>query len=134
MGCKRVAYDAGWLASFQRENVELISSPIVRVSERGLVTADGQEHELDVIAWATGFEVSDTGVGLNHNVFGEGGRELKQIWAEAGGAYGYLGVAVPNVPNFFAPLGPNAAAMSWGFSLGNNASPRVCKKVKTRRN
>ncbi|GAA5977977.1 hypothetical protein JCM5350_006287 [Sporobolomyces pararoseus] len=120
MGCKRVAYDAGWLASFRRDNVELVSSPIVRVTESGLVTADGQVHELDVIAWATGFEVSDTGVGLNHKVFGLGGKELSEIWKEAGGAYGYLGVAVPEVPNYFVPLGPNAAAMSWGFSLGNN--------------
>jgi cation diffusion facilitator CzcD-associated flavoprotein CzcO len=120
MGCKRVAYDAGWLASFRRDNVDLVASPIVRITEKGLVTADGQEHELDVIAWATGFEVSDTGVGLNHNVFGENGVELSEIWRKAGGAYGYLGVAVPEVPNFFVPLGPNAAAMSWGFSLGNN--------------
>ncbi|GAA6018468.1 hypothetical protein JCM11491_007009 [Sporobolomyces phaffii] len=120
MGCKRVAADAGWLRSFRRANVELVSSPIVRVTERGLVTADGVEHEFDVIAWATGFEVSDTGVGLNHGVFGAGGKELSETYRENGGAFAYLGVAVPGVPNFFAPLAANAAAMSWGFSLGNN--------------
>lgn len=121
--CKRVAYDAGWLASFARDNVELVSSPIVGVSEKGLFTADGREHELDVIVWATGFEVSSTGVGLNENVFGENGRELREVWEENGGAYGYQGILGPGVPNYFVVLGPNAAAMSWGFALAHNVSP-----------
>lgn len=120
--CKRVAYDAGWLASFARDNVELVSSPIIGVSEKGLITADGKHHELDVIVWATGFEVSSTGVGLNEKVFGEDGKELRQVWEENGGAFGYQGIAVPRIPNYFVVLGPNAAAMSWGFALAHNVS------------
>ncbi|GAA5859086.1 hypothetical protein JCM5353_005896, partial [Sporobolomyces roseus] len=120
--CKRVAYDAGWLASFARDNVELVSSPIIGVSEKGLITADGKHHELDVIVWATGFEVSSTGVGLNEKVFGEDGKELRQVWEENGGAFGYQGIAVPKVPNYFVVLGPNAAAMSWGFALAHNTN------------
>ncbi|GAA6062495.1 hypothetical protein JCM10212_001868 [Sporobolomyces blumeae] len=120
LDCKRVGYDAGWLASFRRSNVDLVSSPIVAVTETGIETADGRSFDLDVIVWATGFHVTNTGVGLNHGVYGEDGLELSETWKEAGGAFGYLGVAVPSVPNYFAVLGPNSIAMSWGYTIGNN--------------
>ncbi|KAL8277870.1 hypothetical protein RQP46_009689 [Phenoliferia psychrophenolica] len=42
VGCKRVAYDAGWLDSLHRKNVELVRDPVVRISETGLHTASGR--------------------------------------------------------------------------------------------
>ncbi|BGP27206.1 hypothetical protein JCM10295v2_006170 [Rhodotorula toruloides] len=120
MHCKRVAYDAGWLASLNRPNVSLISDAIVAVDETGILVATGQHVKVDYIAWATGFEVSETGVGLNHGVLGEDGKELRETWKENNGAYGYLGVAVPRVPNYFAVLGPNAISQSWGNTINNN--------------
>ncbi|GAA5865082.1 hypothetical protein JCM3774_002125 [Rhodotorula dairenensis] len=120
MHCKRVAYDGGWLASLNKPNVSLTASPIMRVTPNGLETADGKHFDVDIIVWATGFEVSETGVGLNHNVLGEDGKELRAIWKERNGAFGYQGIAAPNVPNYFIVLGPNAIAQSWGYTLGHN--------------
>ncbi|GAA6022059.1 hypothetical protein JCM11491_004736 [Sporobolomyces phaffii] len=120
LDCKRVGYDAGWLRSFHRDNVDLVSSPIVRITEREIVTADGRSYPVDIIVYATGFAVTDTGVGLNHGIYGEDGVELAQKFRENQGAYGFLGVAFEAVPNYFAVLGPNAIAMSWGYTLGNN--------------
>jgi cation diffusion facilitator CzcD-associated flavoprotein CzcO len=53
LGCKRVAFDAGWLESLHRPNVDLVSHPIVQVTPRGLVTSHGVEKEFDVIIFAT---------------------------------------------------------------------------------
>ena len=53
LGCKRVAFDAGWLDSLHRANVDLVNHPIERVTSNGLIMGDGKEHELDVIIWAT---------------------------------------------------------------------------------
>ena len=53
LGCKRVAFDAGWLESLHRPNVDLVNHPIVQVTPRGLVTSDGVEKEFDVIIFAT---------------------------------------------------------------------------------
>lgn len=50
-----------------------------------------------MIVWATGFDVSGTGVGINEGVVGEDGRELRAVWEEKEGAEGYLAVAVPKV-------------------------------------
>jgi len=122
MHCKRVAYDAGWLEALNLPNVHLTSTPIASLDETGLTTSDGKHYEFDYICWATGFEVAETGVGLNHGVKGEDGRELRQIWKEKDGGYGYLGVAAPKIPNYAIVLGPNSIAMSWGYTLGHNVS------------
>lgn len=85
--------------------MDLVADPLVGVTETGLVTKNGSKFNLDIIVWATGFEVSETGVGLNHGVYGEDGKELRQTWKERKGAYGYLGVAVPAVRFLlFSPL------------------------------
>ncbi|KAI5479419.1 monooxygenase [Pseudohyphozyma bogoriensis] len=117
--CKRVAYNAGWLESLHRPNVHLVGDAITAVTPDGLKTSDGTEHPFDVIVWATGFEVSTTGVGLNHGVYGEEGKELREVWEEQQGAEAYLAVSVPKFPNYFIILGPNAISMSWGYTLGN---------------
>ncbi|BGP57894.1 hypothetical protein JCM8202v2_005543 [Rhodotorula sphaerocarpa] len=134
MHCKRVAFDGGWLASLHKPNVSLTASPITRVTKTGLATADGQEQQFDIIVWATGFEVSETGVGLNHNVFGANGRELCEIWRERDGAYGYQGIAPPDVPNYFIVLGPNAITQNWGWTLGHNTEyiARLIKGMRDR--
>ncbi|GAA5962678.1 hypothetical protein JCM8115_005920 [Rhodotorula mucilaginosa] len=120
LDCKRVGYDAGWLASFRRSNVQLVSSTITAVTENGIETENGESYDVDIIIWATGFHVTDTGIGLSHGVYGEDGVELSEKYKARGGAYGYLGVGLPEVPNYFAVLGPNSIAMSWGYTIGNN--------------
>ncbi|KAK4056613.1 CTD phosphatase Fcp1 [Microbotryomycetes sp. JL221] len=117
-GCKRPAYDAGWLKSLHRQNVELVSSKIVAVTQDGLETADGLSRTFDVIIFATGSDVAQHGLGLNKNVIGENGLELEKFWKEIGGPQAYRGLAVPKFPNHFAVLGPNAISGSWGFSIG----------------
>ncbi|KAM0751702.1 FAD/NAD(P)-binding domain-containing protein [Meredithblackwellia eburnea MCA 4105] len=119
--CKRVAYNQGWLESLHKPNVDLIAKPITSVSPTGLVTDDGVNHPFDVIVWATGFDVSGTGVGLNHGVYGEEGIELRKLWEEAEGSYAYLAIGVPKFPNYFTVIGPNAISQSWGFTLGNQS-------------
>lgn len=123
MHCKRVAYNAGWLEALNLPNVHLSASPITSLDETGLSTADDKHYDFDYVCWATGFEVTETGVGLNHGVKGEDGLELSELWKAKGGGYGYLGVAAPKIPNYFIVLGPNSIAMSWGYTLGHNVCP-----------
>lgn len=48
IGCRRVTPGPGYLESFSKPNCSLTSSPIIRVTEKGVVTADGEEFECDV--------------------------------------------------------------------------------------
>lgn len=97
LGTKRPALNLGWLESLHRPNVSLVNTRITRVHPTGIETADGTLREHDVIIFATGSDVPHEGVGVNRNVFGEGGKELRTYWDEVGGPKAYKGLAVPHV-------------------------------------
>lgn len=104
IGGKRAVLDNGvWLAALQRDNVELVTEKIARITPKGIVTADGVEHEYDVLIYSTGFQASNFLAYLK--VKGRGGRDLHETWG--GDAKAYLGMTVPGFPNFFITYGPN---------------------------
>jgi 4-hydroxyacetophenone monooxygenase len=104
LGGKRVLRDDGvWIAALKRDNVELVTSPITRVTDTGIVTDDGAERAFDAIIYGTGFTASQ--FLKTFKVKGRGGRELHDQWS--GDARAYLGVTTPGFPNFFMIYGPN---------------------------
>jgi 4-hydroxyacetophenone monooxygenase len=104
LGGKRALRDDGvWIAALKRPNVELVTSPITRMTPSGIVTADGTARDFDVIIYGTGFTASQ--FLKTFKVKGRGGRELHDVWA--GDARAYLGITTPGFPNFFMIYGPN---------------------------
>lgn len=103
VGCKRPLQSRAWFPTFARPNVTLETTPIVEFTERGLRTADGVEHEFDTVIYGTGFHAADYLLSLD--VYGTGGRRLRDDWRE--GAEAYLGTVVPGYPNLFTLYGPN---------------------------
>jgi cation diffusion facilitator CzcD-associated flavoprotein CzcO len=102
-GCKRILFSSAYLPALQRPNVELVTERIDRLTERGVVTSDSTERELDVIIWATGFHTDHFMFPME--VTGAGGRSLGEAWAD--GAHAHLGVTVPGFPSMFLVYGPN---------------------------
>jgi 4-hydroxyacetophenone monooxygenase len=101
---KRMLRDDGtWFETLKRDNVAVVTEPITEIVERGVVTADGAVHEVDVIIYGTGFRASDFLTPLR--VVGRDGVDLHQQWQDD--ARAYLGVTVPNFPNLFLLYGPN---------------------------
>ena len=103
VGCKRPLQSRAWFPTFARPNVTLETSPIVEFTERGLRTADGVDHEFDTVIYGTGFHAADYLGSLD--VYGTGGRRLRDDWVD--GAEAYLGTVVPGYPNLFTLYGPN---------------------------
>jgi cyclohexanone monooxygenase len=103
VGCKRPLQSRTWFPTFALPNVTLETSPIVEFTEHGLRTADGNEHHVDAVIYGTGFRAADFLCSLD--VYGSGGRRLKDDWAD--GAEAYLGTVVPGYPNLFTLYGPN---------------------------
>jgi 4-hydroxyacetophenone monooxygenase len=104
IGAKRLLRDNGvWPAALQRDNVTLVTDDIVEITPSGIVTADGVEHDVDVIVYGTGFQASKFLTPMS--VTGRGGVDLHEQWG--GDARAYLGVTVPHFPNFFCLYGPN---------------------------
>ncbi len=110
MGCKRLLVSDDYYQSYQRDSVELVTSPIVAVDTSGVVTEDGVERPVDVIIYGTGFAAVDLLAAVDFQ--GEGGVLLRDAWAD--GAEAYRGVCVAGFPNFFMLYGPNT-------NLGSNS-------------
>jgi cation diffusion facilitator CzcD-associated flavoprotein CzcO len=105
----RPPYVTGYYEMYNKPGVELVSlrdSPIVKVTETGIETADGL-REFDIIVWATGFDFG-TGALLRMGIAGAGGLALNDYWAD--GPRTFLGVMTRGFPNLFFPGGPHGAA------------------------
>jgi len=104
IGCKRVLMSSDYYRALQQDNCELITWPIATLSEQGIRTAEGLEHQVDCIVFATGFDVSRSGTPFP--IAGLDGRKLNQEWAR--GAQAYKSVNIAGYPNLFMTFGPNS--------------------------
>ncbi|NKQ54711.1 NAD(P)/FAD-dependent oxidoreductase [Amycolatopsis sp. K13G38] len=103
-GCKRPTFSNAYYPALAAPNTDVVTSPIREIREKGIVTEDGTEHEVDAIVFSTGFKMTDhPGYRRFH---GTGGRSLAEMWN--GGPRAYLGTTVAGFPNFFLLLGPNS--------------------------
>jgi len=104
-GCKRVILSDTLYPAYCQDNVDLITKEngIKEITENGIMTQDGVEHELDLIVYSTGYDATD-GV-ISYPVVGKDGQTLAQAWHEFPRAY--LGTSAPGFPNLFIVTGPN---------------------------
>jgi len=75
------------------------------------VTADGTSRGADIIVIATGFKVTEMAARLN--ITGRDDKDLREKWANDNPT-AYLGLTVPDFPNFFCMLGPNSGPAHGG--------------------
>ena len=111
---RRAVVDNGWYRALTRDNVELVTTDIARLTPDGIETADGSVHEVDVIVTATGFDVIKYLWPADY--VGVDGLNLHEFWSKDG-PRAYLGMMVPNFPNMFTIYGPNSQAVSGGSAL-----------------
>ncbi|WP_327011210.1 NAD(P)/FAD-dependent oxidoreductase [Dactylosporangium sp. NBC_01737] len=103
MGCKRVLFTGDWFATLRRPDVALVTADVERLTPAGIRTADGEDHECDMIVYGTGFAATEFLTPVR--ITGRDGRVLHDEWRD--GAYAHLGIAVPGFPNMFLMYGPN---------------------------
>lgn len=103
--------DANVLHALARGDVELVDTPIKRITATGIELAGGEEVPLDVIVFATGYKASDYLWPME--VEGREGVRLEELWAPDG-PRAYLGAMLPGFPNFFMLYGPNTNPYAGG--------------------
>lgn len=102
-GCKRPLFSDLYYPIFNRDNIDVVTTDIERISAKGAVTTDGECREVDVLIYSTGFETTKY---LNAiEVHGRDGLSLNDAWAD--GAQAYLGITTSGFPNMFMLYGPN---------------------------
>ena len=110
--CKRPCFDNEYLPTFNRPNVHLVDTHgkgITEISENGPVF-EGKEYPVDVLIYATGFEVQKTGI--YNQIRGENGLEINEKYAD--GMRTLLGIHSHGYPNLFIMGGYQA---SFQFNL-----------------
>jgi cation diffusion facilitator CzcD-associated flavoprotein CzcO len=132
LGCKRPGFSNDYLPTFNRDNVELETTPIEAITRGGVRTVDGTEHAVDVLILATGFRVFESGNMPPYPVRGAGGVDLEEWW-DANRFQAYEGVSVPGFPNLFSILGPYGFNGSSYFHLIETQSRHIVRCLKRAR-
>jgi cyclohexanone monooxygenase len=100
--CKRPTWSDVYFQTYNRPNVTLVDCPggVERITERGLV-ANGVEHDVDLIVYGSGYEVTHSSVFqiVRFPIVGRRGVNLNEHWADS---YRNMhGMLVNNLPNYF---------------------------------
>ena len=100
--CKRICFHDEYLQSFNLPNVHLVDTDGKGVREMSAAgpVVDGEEYPLDLLVFASGFEIT-TGLvdRLGFDPVGRGGQALSERWHD--GTHSLHGVLTADFPNFF---------------------------------
>jgi cation diffusion facilitator CzcD-associated flavoprotein CzcO len=136
---RRTVVSDTYYAALRSPKVTLVPHAVKGLSGAGAVDANGDEHELDIIVLATGFDAANY-LG-DYRVHGRGGVELHDEWR--GEPEAFLGMMVPKFPNFFIMYGPNTnsiplvsfyeAQADFAAGLISRAAKRGQRAIEVRR-
>ena len=139
--CKRLIFSPDYYQAIQAPAARLVRDDIQRIEARGIRTIDGELHELDVIALATGFRADRFMRPME--IVGRDGVNLESLWTKRPVAY--LAISMPDFPNFFMLNGPNGpvgnfslidiAEHQWGYisQLMDRLWARKCTEISATR-
>jgi cation diffusion facilitator CzcD-associated flavoprotein CzcO len=132
VGCKRPGFHNRYLATFNRDNVRLVTEPIGKITPGAVASTDGENHEIDVLVLATGFKVMDADSMPTFAITGSGGGTLTEFWDQHR-LQAYEGVSVPGFPNMFSIMGPYGYVGSSYFSLIEAQTHHIVRCLKQAR-
>lgn len=128
---RRTVVSDTYYQALRSPKVTLVPHAVKGLSRTGAIDANGDEHELDIIVLATGFDAANY-LG-NYQVHGRNGVELHDAWQ--GEPEAFLGMMVPKFPNFFIMYGPNTNSIplvSFYEAQAAFAASLIARATKTR--
>ncbi len=106
----------------------VVTSPVAETTATGVRTADGSEHLVDAIVYATG---CSTKPGLPDDALvGANNVTIQRAWRDA--ATAYLGVAVHGFPNYFLLQGPDSPVTGDQFRYVDECLAEMRRRGATR--
>jgi cation diffusion facilitator CzcD-associated flavoprotein CzcO len=112
-GCKRPCFHDEYLVAFNNPSVTLVDCPtgVTRVTRHGVV-ANGDEYDVDLIVYATGFEGELTPFArrAGHTIIGRGGVTMEEKWKD--GVLSLHGMTTHGFPNMFIMPAPGQQAVT----------------------
>jgi len=108
LGCNRILLSSEWYPTIARDDVSVVNSGVESLTPKGLICANGETVEADVIVWCTGFTATDYTAPME--IRGRDGLRLSDAWSD--GPEAYLGLMTPGFPNMFMVYGPNTGSLT----------------------
>jgi cation diffusion facilitator CzcD-associated flavoprotein CzcO len=111
---ERPCLEQNYYEVMDQDNVDIVdiseksATQITEFVENGIKTADGKVHEVDVIALATGFDITTGGM-TSMGLKSIHGTSLKDEWKAS--ANTYLGTTISGYPNMFHLYGPHGPTL-----------------------
>lgn len=132
--CKRPTFHDEYLPTFNLPHGHLMDTAprgVSRINRRGVIH-DGVEYPLDVLIYATGFQLMATST--FDMIYGEEGLFLSEKWQQ-GGTKTWLGLHSKGFPNLFVMTGPQGGGGSFNFTdTIDDHSEYILWMLKTLRN
>jgi hypothetical protein len=111
---ERPCLEQNYYEVLDADNVDIVDisekggNEIVEFTETGIKTKDGKVHEVDVVALATGFDITTGGL-TQMGLKSIHGTYLKDEWKSS--ANTYLGTTISGYPNMFHLYGPHGPTL-----------------------
>ncbi|KAJ3969799.1 FAD/NAD-P-binding domain-containing protein [Lentinula raphanica] len=103
VGCRRPTPGNGYLEALLEPNVQVFTDMFQKITSKGFIDSQGNEHSVDAIICATGFNTSFI---PRFPVVGQHGKNVQERWKEYP-IDSYLSLAVKDTPNYFMYYGPH---------------------------
>jgi cation diffusion facilitator CzcD-associated flavoprotein CzcO len=104
LGCKRILFSSAYYPALAQPNVKVITDGIAEIRPESIVACDGTERAVDVIIYATGFDIFEKFHAFDFR--GVGGEAIVERWYMKG-FQAHMGVTIAGMPNAFFLMGPN---------------------------
>ena len=101
-GCKRPLVTGHYMPALNRDNMNVITEGLERITPKGILSREGVEREYDVIILSTGYQVAK----LPFPIEGREDRSLEEMWSEKPAAYQTM--MAHGFPNLYFMSGPNS--------------------------
>ncbi|KAK0249964.1 hypothetical protein LTS09_014844 [Friedmanniomyces endolithicus] len=99
IGCRRQTFAYGYMEAISDPKTTVFSKPPQRLTENGILDADGVEHELDMVIAATGYDQSH----LPRFPKLVNGKSITDFWSNPMSPPSYMAVCLKGMPNYFNP-------------------------------
>lgn len=106
LGCKRILLSDDLYPAINKDNVNLISTPIKKIQPNYIIDEADNNYPADIIVMATGFDIGKQFYSIN--MLGKNGISLREVWSDNETAY--KGCSISGFPNFHMVTGPNTGA------------------------
>ncbi|KAK0247243.1 hypothetical protein B0A54_11929 [Friedmanniomyces endolithicus] len=99
IGCRRQTFAYGYMEAISDPKTTVFSKPPQRLTAKGILDADGVEHELDMVIAATGYDQSH----LPRFPKLVNGKSVTDFWSNPMSPPSYMAVCLKGMPNYFNP-------------------------------